>query len=80
MQIVGLTATIGVEKATTPEEAKEHILSIMGNLDVTHISEVTDTIQELHEKVPRPEEGESLRGGGGCAGVCMCVCLCVSLS
>ncbi|KAL8578671.1 hypothetical protein ACOMHN_007129 [Nucella lapillus] len=55
-QIVGLTASIGVEKATTAEEAKESILSIMGNLDVTIISQVLENVEELRDTVPRPEE------------------------
>ena len=60
---MGLTASIGVEKATTADEAKESILTIMGNLDVTTISEVkdADTLRELHQTVPRPKEGYSQR-------------------
>jgi hypothetical protein len=57
-QIVGLTASIGVEKATTSEEAKESLLTIMANLDVTTISEVIENQEELLRKVPRPDEGE----------------------
>lgn len=56
-QIVGLTASIGVEKATTPDEAKESILGIMANLDVTVISEVQENTDELLDMVPRPVEG-----------------------
>ncbi|KAK7110320.1 ATP-dependent RNA helicase DHX58-like [Littorina saxatilis] len=55
-QIVGLTASIGVEKATTPDEAKESILGIMANLDVTVISEVQENTDELLDMVPRPVE------------------------
>lgn len=57
-QIVGLTASIGVEKATTVSEAAESVLGIMGNLDVIKISTVKENLEELRNTVPKPEEGK----------------------
>lgn len=55
-QIVGLTASIGVEKATTVDQAKESILGVMGNLDVSCLSVVKEHFEELIDTVPRPQE------------------------
>ncbi|CAL1526588.1 unnamed protein product [Lymnaea stagnalis] len=55
-QIVGLTASISVEKAVQDEEAVKCILKVCGNLDVDSISMVRQYEVELKETVPVPEE------------------------
>ncbi|KAH9492767.1 Antiviral innate immune response receptor RIG-I [Bulinus truncatus] len=55
-QIIGLTASISVEKAKQDDEAVQCILSICGNLDAESISTVVKNEQELKTIVPVPEE------------------------
>ncbi|XP_071090516.1 ATP-dependent RNA helicase DHX58-like isoform X3 [Haliotis cracherodii] len=55
-QIVGLTASLGVEKATVDEEAIDSILKLCANMDAPYLSTVQTHIDELKEKVPVPDE------------------------
>ncbi|KAK7009450.1 ATP-dependent RNA helicase DDX58 [Biomphalaria glabrata] len=55
-QIVGLTASISVEKAVQDEEAIQCILKVCGNLDAESISIVKKYEEELKATVPVPEE------------------------
>lgn len=55
-QIVGLTASIGIEGAETLEEAKTNILKICANLDVSKIATVEKNKDELKKFVPVPSE------------------------
>ncbi|XP_071090165.1 interferon-induced helicase C domain-containing protein 1-like [Haliotis cracherodii] len=55
-QIVGLTASLGVEKATVDEEAIDSILKLCANMDAPYLSTVKTHIDELKEKVPVPDE------------------------
>ncbi|XP_046542904.1 probable ATP-dependent RNA helicase DHX58 [Haliotis rubra] len=55
-QIVGLTASLGVEKATVDEEAIDNILKLCANMDAPYLSTVQTHIDELREKVPVPDE------------------------
>ncbi|XP_046542778.1 probable ATP-dependent RNA helicase DHX58 isoform X2 [Haliotis rubra] len=55
-QIVGLTASLGVEKATVDEEAIDNILKLCANMDAPYLSTVQAHIDELQEKVPVPDE------------------------
>ncbi|KAL5016985.1 hypothetical protein ScPMuIL_006574 [Solemya velum] len=55
MRILGLTASIGVAKATTCKEAVESVLTVCANMDVTHISTVEKFKEEYEEIVPVPE-------------------------
>ena len=58
-QIVGLTASLGVGKATRDYDAQDHILHLCANLDAPIISTVERNLDELKEIVPVPEEGRS---------------------
>ncbi|XP_067656527.1 ATP-dependent RNA helicase DHX58-like [Haliotis asinina] len=55
-QIVGLTASLGVEKATVDEEAVDNILKLCANMDAPYLSTVQTHIDELREMVPVPDE------------------------
>ncbi|XP_059172480.1 antiviral innate immune response receptor RIG-I-like [Physella acuta] len=55
-QIVGLSATIGIDKATTVKEAVDNILKICANLDAPHLSIVKDNLNEMKKLVPLPSE------------------------
>ena len=59
LQIVGLTASVGVGKARNQEKAVEHIKSLMANLDSQEISTVNNNMTELRQFVSMPEEGKS---------------------
>ncbi|XP_059177114.1 antiviral innate immune response receptor RIG-I-like isoform X2 [Physella acuta] len=55
-QVVGLTASVGVEKAHDLEQAVTSILSLMANLDVCKLSVVEDNLDDLENFVPRPDD------------------------
>ncbi|GFR86782.1 interferon-induced helicase C domain-containing protein 1 [Elysia marginata] len=55
-QIVGLTASIGIEKAKDVEEAEENILKICSNLDAVSISTVKENEKEMRDLVPVPKD------------------------
>ncbi|XP_059177099.1 antiviral innate immune response receptor RIG-I-like [Physella acuta] len=55
-QIVGLTASIGIEKSKTLDEAKESVLEVLGNLDAPHMCTVVENKAELRKTVPVPTE------------------------
>ncbi|XP_059177104.1 antiviral innate immune response receptor RIG-I-like [Physella acuta] len=55
-QIIGLSASINVDKATTSEEAVSSILITCSNLDAPHLSTVVENIKTLSETVPVPKE------------------------
>ncbi|KAK3783980.1 hypothetical protein RRG08_010098, partial [Elysia crispata] len=55
-QVVGLTASIGVEKAKNVPEAEVNILKICSNLDAVCISMVKKYEKEMEELVPVPKE------------------------
>ncbi|XP_059177111.1 antiviral innate immune response receptor RIG-I-like isoform X2 [Physella acuta] len=55
-QIVGLTASIGVEKAVVEKQAVESVKSVMANLDSPYLSTVKRFLQELQSVVPVPFE------------------------
>uniref|UniRef100_A0A0B7BGA0 RNA helicase n=1 Tax=Arion vulgaris TaxID=1028688 RepID=A0A0B7BGA0_9EUPU len=55
-QIVGLTASIGIEGAEILEVAKDNILKICANLDISLMSTIKDNLKELEEHVPVPRD------------------------
>ncbi|KAH9492746.1 Antiviral innate immune response receptor RIG-I [Bulinus truncatus] len=55
-QIVGLSASIGVDRARNMEEAANNILKICGNMDAPYLSTVQKNKMELLSLVPVPEE------------------------
>ncbi|RUS76324.1 hypothetical protein EGW08_015912 [Elysia chlorotica] len=55
-QVVGLTASIGVEKAKDVSEAEKNILKICSNLDAVCISVVKEHEEEMKKLVPVPNE------------------------
>ncbi|XP_005102833.1 uncharacterized protein LOC101853474 [Aplysia californica] len=55
-QIVGLTASIGIEDAGNVDGAVENILKVCGNMDCDNISAVKENLEELKEVVPVPQE------------------------
>ena len=61
LQVVGLTASIGVEKAKNIPEAEINILKICSNLDAVCISMVKKYEKEMEELVPVPKEGKSIK-------------------
>ena len=67
VQIVGLTASIGIEKASTVDKAVQSVLAIMANLDVNSITVVKNNLDELEMTVPKPDESMY---------VCLCSMVC----
>ena len=51
LQIVGFTASIGIGKAKSKEEAIEHIRTMMGNLDADELVSVKENTAELANKM-----------------------------
>nr|KAG5696957.1 hypothetical protein BaRGS_015921 [Batillaria attramentaria] len=60
-QIVGLTASISVEGASTTHQAVQSVLKIMANLDVHHISVVEENLPELRRTVYKPQEMDPIQ-------------------
>jgi len=60
MQVIGLTASVGVGKAKSMKQAVDYVLTVCANLDCQDISTVSDNIAELNEHVNKPNEGAVL--------------------
>ena len=60
-QVLGLTASMGVGKASTAYEAEYHIMKMCANLDAEEICTVQDprNKEELRQIRDNPEEGTS---------------------
>lgn len=57
MQVVGLTASVGVGRANSDEMAQKHIQKMMANLDAEELSTVNECLPELTEHVIVAEQG-----------------------
>ncbi|KAK3594736.1 hypothetical protein CHS0354_014161 [Potamilus streckersoni] len=55
-QIVGMTASIGVGKSTSDDEAVDYIISVMANLDTCKLSTVEKYREEIEKYISRPKE------------------------
>ena len=58
MQIVGLSATLGIGGSTTEEGALKHMVRICANLDVTEISKVKVHQEEFRQRVHTAKHGK----------------------
>ena len=57
IQVIGLTASVGVGKAKSMKQAVDHVLTVCANLDCQDISTVSENIDVLNEHVNKPDEG-----------------------
>jgi len=55
--VIGLTASVGVGKAKSMDQAVDHVLTLCANLDCRDISTVSDNVGELNTHVNKPNEG-----------------------
>jgi len=57
VQVIGLTASVGVGKAKSMKQAVDYVLTLCANLDCQDISTVTDNTAELNRHANKPTEG-----------------------
>jgi ATP-dependent RNA helicase DDX58 len=58
-KVVGLTASVGVGKAKSIDQAVDHILHLCANLHCDEICTVRKNLAELGRNVNKPDEGYS---------------------
>lgn len=58
LQVVGLTASVGVGDAKTAEEAMQHICKLCAALDASVIATVRDNVAELEQVVYKPQKSK----------------------
>ena len=59
LQIVGMTASVGVGKARNRNAAMEHILKLCANLDSQHLKTVRKNWKELDDHVKKADQGNN---------------------
>ena len=59
-QVIGLTASVGVGKAKSMQQAVDHVLTLCANLDCRDISTVSENIEEINMHVNKPNEGAAV--------------------
>lgn len=69
LQVVGLTASVGVGDAKTVEEAMQHICQLCASLDASVIATVRDNVEELEQVVYKPQKSK-WRSAAHPSGVC----------
>ena len=57
LKVVGFTASVGVGKASSMQQAVDHILKLCANIDAKEICTVKEFKDELAENVNKPQEG-----------------------
>jgi hypothetical protein len=58
LQVIGLTASVGVGDATTTDEAMAYICRLCAALDATVIATVRENLKELERVVHKPQKCE----------------------
>lgn len=58
LQVIGLTASVGVGDAKTVEEAMLHICKLCAALDASVIATVRDNVEELEQVVYKPQKSK----------------------
>ena len=57
LQVVGLTASVGVGKKANLEGAVEHIVKLCAHMDALKLCTVTQNVQEQSQFISQPTQG-----------------------
>lgn len=58
LQVIGLTASVGVGDAKNTNETIEYICKLCASLDTSVIATVKENVEELEEIVYKPQKGK----------------------